>query len=146
MTFFCRPFSQLSLDQLYAIMVIRQEIFVVEQDCPYLDADGKDQESWHLMGFDEGKLAAYTRLVPQGLSYPEYVSIGRVVVAMDSRGKGYGKILMEESIRRCRDVFGEQAIKISAQSHLEAFYRSLGFEPTGAEYLEDGIPHMAMTL
>ena len=144
MLFLCHPFAQLSVDQLYAILSLRAEIFVVEQRCIYLDTDGKDQDSWHLMGFDEGRLVAYTRLVPQGLSYPEAASIGRVIVALEQRGKGLGKALMEESVRRCRDLFGPSDLKISAQWHLEAFYRDLGFEPTGQRYLEDGLPHQAM--
>ena len=131
---------------MYALMALRQEIFVVEQDCPYLDADGKDQTSHHLMGFDDqGKMVAYTRLVPKGISYPQYASIGRVVTAASTRGQGIGKLLMQESIARCQEIFGGEIIKISAQAHLQKFYQDLGFEPTGEEYLEDGIPHIGMT-
>lgn len=147
MTFLCKHFSELSLEQLYAIMAIRQEIFVVEQDCPYLDADGKDQQSYHLMGFNtEGNLLAYSRIVPQGVSYPEFVSIGRVVIAASARKKGMGSLLMEKSIARCQEIFGEKSIKISAQAHLEQFYGALGFVPVGVPYLEDDIPHIGMIL
>ena len=92
-------------------MALRQEVFVVEQNCPYLDADGKDPDSWHLMGRDaSGKLVCYTRLLPEGLSYPEYVSIGRVVSSPAARGTGAGKILMRRSIDLCRQLFGNQPI------------------------------------
>lgn len=147
MTFICKHFNDLSLEQLYAIMVLRQEIFVVEQNCPYIDADGKDQESHHLMGFDQtGQLMAYTRLVPKEISYANYVSIGRVVTSSKIRGKGMGKRLMEESIIRCQQIFGDEPVKISAQCHLDKFYSSLGFQSVGEPYLEDDIPHIGMVL
>jgi ElaA protein len=142
--FVCKPFYQLSLDELYALMILRQEVFIVEQNCPYLDADGKDQQSHHFMMYDGDKLIACTRLLPRGLSYPEYQSIGRVVTHADARGTGAGKVLMQESIRVCLELFGENAIKIGAQSYLLRFYASFGFVSTGEEYLEDGIPHTKM--
>lgn len=143
--FICLPFSKLSLEQLYDIMVLRQEVFVVEQDCPYLDADGKDQLSWHLMGYDEQRqLVAYTRLVPKGISYENYVSIGRVANAETVRGKGVGKQLMKESIVWSQKLFPRESIKISAQSYLLKFYTELGFQAVGEEYMEDNIPHTAM--
>lgn len=146
-TFLCLPFNALSPYQLYEIMALRQEVFVVEQNCPYQDCDGKDLHSWHLMGHDAaGKLVCYTRLLPEGLSYQGYTSIGRVVSSPAARGTGIGKILMRESIQKCRELFGNQAIKIGAQSYLLAFYESFGFVSTGEEYLEDGIPHTKMTL
>jgi len=144
MEIICLPFQELTLDQLYAIMQLRQEVFVVEQDCPYLDADGKDQNSYHLMIWDENNLAAYTRLVPKGISYEQYVSIGRVVNQKDYRGKGIGKTLMEASISWCQKLFPKEDIKISAQCYLEKFYTALGFIDIDKKYLEDGIPHMAM--
>lgn len=144
MQFLCLPFYKLSLDQLYAILRLRQEVFIVEQDCPYLDTDDKDQESLHLIGFHEGDLVAYTRLVPKGISYEKYASIGRVITSDKIRGKGLGKLLMTTSVEKLFEAWGAQAIKISAQSHLIPFYKSIGFEPTGEEYLEDGIPHAAM--
>ncbi len=144
MDIICLPFDKLSLDQLYAIMRLRQEVFVVEQECPYLDADGKDQESEHLMIFMENELAAYTRLVPPGISYEQYSSISRVVNHVNFRGQGLGKILMEKSIQECQRLFPKHSIKISAQCYLEKFYTALGFQDLGNRYDEDGIPHMAM--
>lgn len=147
LTFTCLPFEKLSPHELYDIMALRQEVFVVEQNCPYLDADGKDIESWHLMGKDEtGKLIAYTRLLPEGLAYKDFVSIGRVVSSPLARGTGVGKILMQHSIEMCRRLFGNQPIKIGAQSYLLKFYENFGFRSTGEEYLEDGIPHTKMVL
>ena len=99
MNFQCLPFEQLSLGQLYKIMKLRQEVFVVEQNCPYLDADDKDQESFHLVSWDEnGEALAYVRLLPKGLSYPEYASIGRVVTSAKIRRSGGGKQLMQEAL------------------------------------------------
>jgi ElaA protein len=145
MHFTCLPFAELTPQELYEILSLRQEVFVVEQNCPYLDTDGKDQESFHLMcRNDAGQLVAYTRLLPKGLSYPNYPSIGRVANAPSVRGQGVGKILMEKSIALCLHLFGNEPIKIGAQSYLLAFYSSLGFVSTGEEYLEDGIPHTKM--
>ena len=147
MTFLCRPFYQLDLDQLYALLKLRQEIFVVEQVCAYLDADSLDQDAWHLMGFDEdGTMVAYARLLPKAVVYSDYVAIGRVLTSASLRGKGQGRVLMEEAILQCHKIFGMVPIKVSAQSHLSRFYESLGFEATGETYLEDGIPHMGMVL
>jgi len=145
MVFKCLSFSQLSKEELYNVLALRQEVFIVEQDCPYLDADGKDQPAWHLLGFDDDqKLVAYTRLLDKGISYPKYPSIGRVVTSPSARGQGWGIKLMEESIRQMGLLFGKQDIKISAQVYLDKFYRSLGFQPVGEGYLEDNIPHIAM--
>ncbi len=147
LTFTCLPFDELSPHTLYEILALRQEVFVVEQNCPYQDCDGKDLQSWHLMGRDEsGKLICYTRLLPEGLAYPAYVSIGRVVSAPSARGTGAGKVLMEKSIQMCRQLFGNQPIKIGAQTYLLKFYEGFGFRSTGEEYLEDGIPHTKMVL
>lgn len=146
-SFTCLPFNELSTYALYEILALRQEVFVVEQNCPYQDCDGKDLQSWHLMGRDaSGKLVCYTRLLPKGVSYDHYVSIGRVVSSPSVRGTGVGKILMEESIRMCRKLFGTQAIKIGAQTYLLRFYEGFGFRSTLEEYLEDGIPHTKMIL
>ena len=103
------PFQDLTVFELYEIMALRQEVFVVEQNCAYLDADGKDLAGWHLMGFNtEGVLVAYTRLLPKGVAYENYASIGRVVSSPKVRGLGYGKILMEESISRIIQLFPNQ--------------------------------------
>lgn len=143
--FHCLHFSELSTFQLYDILALRIEVFCVEQNCPYQDCDGLDLNSWHLMGLDEnGRLVCYTRLLPKGVAYEAYASIGRVVSSPSVRGKGYGKILMEKSIDMCYRLFGTGPIKIGAQSYLLEFYQSFGFESNGEHYLEDGIPHTRM--
>ncbi|HKK75927.1 MAG TPA: GNAT family N-acetyltransferase [Saprospiraceae bacterium] len=142
--FSCKHFRELNIEELYASMQLRQEVFVVEQDCPYLDADGKDQRSWHLLAWQGQELVAYTRLVPRGVSYPDYVSIGRVVTHKSVRGTGLGKALMRESINQMQHLFPDEPVKMSAQCYLINFYESFGFKTKGAEYLEDGIPHIAM--
>lgn len=140
-----KHYKDLTIDELYDIMVLRQEVFVVEQDCPYLDADGKDKIGWHVMlNNDEGQLLAYTRLLAPGVSYDKYSSIGRVVSSGKGRGKGYGKSVMEASIDAIIDLFPNHTIKISAQCYLLKFYNDLGFKEVGEEYLEDGIPHIGM--
>jgi ElaA protein len=147
LTFSCLRFADLSPYELYDIMALRQEVFIVEQNCPYLDADGRDQDSWHLLGRDAtGRLVVYTRLLPRGLAYEAYASIGRVVNSPSVRGTGVGKVLMQRSIEMCRYLFENQPIKIGAQSYLLRFYEGLGFRSTGEEYLEDGIPHTKMVL
>jgi len=142
-----KKFDDLSLDELYQIMVLRQEVFVVEQDCPYLDADGKDQQCHHVLGIDdEGELHSYARLVPMGISYENYNSIGRVITSSHYRGKGEGKRLMQNSIRHIKVLYPNEATKISAQVYALPFYHALGFVETGDRYDEDGIPHAAMIL
>ncbi|RYY87845.1 MAG: GNAT family N-acetyltransferase [Chitinophagaceae bacterium] len=156
-----KPFSSLTPTELYALLRLRSEVFVVEQNCVFLDMDDKDQESFHLMGWAAGAedstshslprsggasrltLAAYTRLVPPGYIYEE-ASIGRVVTSPAARGGGLGRSLMEESIRRCTELFGAGPIRIGAQQYLEHFYQSLGFVTVSEPYLEDGIPHVYM--
>lgn len=146
-TFTLSTFEDLTLLELYRIMRLRQEVFIVEQDCPYVDADGKDPESWHLMGFSSvGDLVAYARLLPAGLSYPDSPSIGRVLTAGSVRRTGLGKKLMQLAIEHCQKLFASKRITVSAQCYLDAFYRELGFLPTGETYLEDGIPHQQMVL
>lgn len=139
------PYSTLTTDQLYALLRLRAEVFVVEQDCPYQDLDDKDQPAIHLLGMtNDGRLAAYTRLLDKGISYAAYASIGRVITAPFARGKGLGRPLMVESIRQLHLAYGEQPVKISAQAHLQAYYGSVGFETVTEEYMEDGIPHVGM--
>lgn len=143
--FTCLPFDQLTVRQLYDIMALRQTVFVVEQNCPYLDADGHDLQAWHLMGRDDaGNLVAYARLLPKDLIYEGYLSLGRVVTAPHARGRQAGRKLMETCLREMERIFGKGPIKISAQAYLIRFYESLGFISVGEEYMEDGIPHMAM--
>ncbi len=143
--FKCKSFSELTIDELYDIMALRQEVFIVEQACPYLDADGKDQQAFHLMGFDKDeKLISYARIAPKGVPYENYISISRIVSSPSVRGKGVGKKLIIESLNTIEKLFNSQAIKISAQCYLIKFYNSFGFETIGEEYLEDNIPHIAM--
>ncbi|HMQ49919.1 MAG TPA: GNAT family N-acetyltransferase [Saprospiraceae bacterium] len=145
--FHCLPFQRLSVQELYDVMALRQKVFVVEQNCPYLDADGKDVAGYHLLGYSQSaELLACTRLLPKGVSYPDFASIGRVVSSPDHRGQGIGVLLMQESIRWCRQLFPDDPVKIGAQCYLTRFYESLGFEAVGDTYLEDGIPHIKMIL
>ena len=141
----CKPFDELSPAQLYALIRLRNEVFVVEQNCVFQDADNKDQFCWHLLGWKDAELAAYARLVPAGVSYEE-PSIGRVVTAITARRSGSGRLLMQQAIERCRSLFGERPIRIGAQLYLKEFYSSFGFVPTGGIYPEDGIPHLHMLL
>lgn len=138
-----KHFDELSLHQLYALLQLRIEVFIVEQACPFQDADGKDQGSYHLLGYDNGKLIAYTRLVPPGVIYTE-ASIGRVVASPAVRGSGAGKELMQESLNKVYALFGVGPVKIGAQLYLKKFYESFGFLQIGDVYLEDGIPHIYM--
>jgi len=144
-TWTCKPFNELSPAELYAILQLRNEIFVVEQNCVFQDADNKDQPSYHLMARKDGRLVAYTRLMPPGIAYEE-ASIGRVVSSITVRGSGIGRQLMQRSIDACRNLFGNTAIRIGAQLYLKEFYASLGFVPTGGIYPEDGIEHIQMLL
>ncbi len=137
-------FADLGVHLLYEIMALRQEVFVVEQTCWYLDADGKDREARHLVGRQEGRVVAYTRIFDRGVSYRDYASIGRVVTSPSVRGQGLGRPLMQESLRVLFEVYGEQAVKIGAQAHLQGFYGSLGYVGVGEIYDEDGIPHRHM--
>jgi ElaA protein len=139
----CKLFDELSNHQLYSILQLRNEVFVVEQNCPYQDADNKDQKSYHLMGWIGEDLAAYVRLLPKGVSY-DFISIGRVVTSPKYRNTGAGKALMNEAIDRCNALFGKQPIKIGAQLYLQKFYNDLGFNQTSEMYLEDNIPHIEM--
>jgi ElaA protein len=141
----CIPFDKLNLDELYEIMKLRQEVFIVEQNCPFVDADGKDQLAWHFMMYGENnQLIAYTRLFDKNVYYDGFTSIGRVVTSSSARGGGIGKVLMQKSIEKTIELFGNEPIKIGAQSYLTKFYQSLGFELTGNDYLEDGIEHTFM--
>jgi len=138
-----KKFTGLSVSELYDVLRLRAEVFVVEQDCVYQDLDGKDDKSLHVMGYEKNGLVAYARIVLPGTSYKE-VSVGRVVVAKKTRGTSVGYQLMNKAIETVEQEMGVQPIRISAQSHLEVFYANLGFEPTGKSYLEDGIPHIEM--
>ena len=145
LTWTLKKFDQLTVTELYAILQLRNEVFVVEQNCPYQDADNKDQKSFHFMGWDGATLVAYTRIIPQGISYTE-ASIGRVVTNPKYRGTGAGKQLMERSINNTLELFNCTAIKIGAQLYLKKFYEDLGFVQCSGHYLEDNIPHIEMLL
>ena len=145
LTWILKEFTQLSPEELYAIIRLRNEVFVIEQNCIYQDADNKDQASLHLCGWADNELIAYTRLMPPGLSYKES-SIGRVVTSPAHRKTGAGRELMQVSIQKAFDVFNSSTIKIGAQVYLKKFYQSLGFEQCSDMYLEDGIPHIMMLL
>ena len=136
-------FSELSTQELYDILQLRSEVFVVEQDCVYQDIDGKDQNAWHVLGFKEGNLVAYTRIFKPG-DYFDDASIGRVVVAKNERKHQYGYDIMEASVKAVKDILNLTRIKISAQLYLKNFYMKFGFSPVGEQYLEDDIPHIAM--
>jgi ElaA protein len=139
----CKTFDELTPHELYAILQLRSEVFVVEQNCVYQDMDDKDPHCYHLCGWSDDTLFVYTRLVPAGISYDE-ASIGRVVTSPKTRGTGAGKELMKKSIHQLYELWGVQPIRIGAQAYLKNFYESLGFVQTSDIYLEDGIPHMEM--
>jgi ElaA protein len=138
-----KQFGDLTPHELYAILQLRIEVFVVEQYCVFQDADDKDQGSHHLMGWQDNKLVAYTRLVPPGYIYDQ-ASIGRVVTSPAVRRYGAGKQLMQQSINAAYQLFGTGPIKIGAQFYLKKFYESFGFQQTSEIYLEDGIEHIYM--
>ena len=144
--FSSKNFQELTTQELYQVLALRAEVFVVEQNCPYQDVDGKDLNSLHVLGYLDKELVAYARVLAQGISYNEYASIGRVVTAPSVRGKTHGHALVDFSIDVCNKNFPDQAVKISAQAHLEKFYNEHGFKATGESYLEDDIPHIGMIL
>ena len=141
-----KEFNLLSPEKLYQIFNLRIAVFVVEQNCPYQDADGKDINSFHLTGIDErGDLIAYARILPAGIGFDE-VSIGRVITSSKARGTGAGKELMENAIRFIAKQYGDVPIRIGAQRYLTKFYSGFGFEIGSEEYLEDNILHIEMLL
>lgn len=138
-----KTFSELTVPELYQILQLRSEVFVVEQDCVYQDIDGKDEKALHVMGFKDGKLVAYTRCFPPGIYFKE-AAIGRVVVQKAARKDGFGHKIMTASINAIKVRFSTDVIKLSAQTYLIKFYESHGFKQIGEGYLEDGIPHIGM--
>ncbi|WP_027138057.1 GNAT family N-acetyltransferase [Gaetbulibacter saemankumensis] len=138
-----KSYTDLSKDQLYELLQLRSEVFVVEQNCVYQDIDYKDQKSLHVLGYKHDKLVAYTRIFKPG-DYFELASIGRVVVAKNERSYNYGIQITQASIVAIQERFKESKIKISAQAYLKRFYNKLGFVEVGEAYLEDNIPHIAM--
>jgi ElaA protein len=141
----CKAFNNLSAIELYKILQLRSEVFVVEQNCVFLDMDNKDEDCLHFMGFVNDVMIAYTRLAPSKYIYDE-ASIGRVVTSPAYRSKGLGKELMQRSVDLCKHYFGDGPIKIGAQCYLLKFYESLGFKIVGEKYDEDGIEHVHMLL
>lgn len=144
-TWYHKHFKNLSTTELYQILQLRSEVFIVEQNCPFQDLDDKDIKCYHLMGFDTDsqKVMAYTRIVPAGVSYEE-ASIGRVVTSPLARGNGIGKQLMKNSIELLEELYGGISIKIGAQFYLKKYYESFGFQQIEEVYLEDGIEHILM--
>lgn len=141
----CKAFAELSVDELYEILALRSEVFVVEQNCIFLDLDYKDQKAKHLMGYDNNnQLMAYTRLFDDSVYYEGFLSIGRVVASPKGRGAGFGREIFGKSVEKIQELFGEKPIKIGAQAYLESFYASFGFESINEDYIEDGIPHKMM--
>jgi len=138
-----KTFKELTTKELYQVLQLRSEVFVVEQNCIYQDIDGKDQTALHVLGYMEDKLVAYTRMFKPG-DYFEHASIGRVVVRAHERKFKYGYTIMEASIEAVKTYYNTTTIKISAQTYLKRFYNNLGFKEIGEEYLEDDIPHIAM--
>lgn len=138
-----KTFEELTKQELYDLLQLRSEVFVVEQDCVYQDIDGKDQKALHVLGYNENTLIAYTRIFKPG-DYFKEASIGRVVVKQSERHHKYGHEVMQVSIEAVKTHFKESTIKISAQCYLKNFYNNLGFNEIGKEYLEDDIPHIAM--
>jgi len=138
-----KSFNDLTPGELYAVMRLRIEVFVVEQNCVFQDMDNKDQPAYHLMGWENDILIAYTRLIPANLSYAE-PSIGRVVTSASARGGGIGRALMEKSIEEMIRLYGKTPIKLGAQLYLKKFYESLGFIQSSDIYDEDGIDHIEM--
>ena len=140
-----KSFNELTAMELYDILQLRCEVFIVEQNCVYLDIDGKDKKSMHLMAWQGNELVAYTRLVPPGISFEE-ASIGRVITSPRYRGLGIGIALIEKSITHTLTTYHTHKIKIGAQLYLQKFYTGFGFEQCSETYIEDGIPHIDMIL
>ncbi len=138
-----KRFSELSLQELYELLQLRTEVFVIEQNCVFQDMDGTDDKALHLMGREQGQLIAYTRCYDKGIKYAE-ASIGRVITRGSARRSGLGHVLMQESIARVCEAFGTQPIRIGAQERLERFYLRNGFIKASDTYMEDGIPHIEM--
>ncbi len=143
LTWHIKTFDQLTTHELYDILQERTRVFVVEQECAYLEVDGKDQASYHLFKVENAQIIAYIRLMPKGVSYQE-ASFGRVLVHSDYRKTGMGRELVQKGLAFLKDQMGEEVVKIQAQSHLQNFYESFGFYAISNVYDDDGIPHVDM--
>ena len=144
MNWILKKFNELTLDELHDILKLRIDIFVVEQNCPYPELDGKDKKAFHLLGSDNAhNIIAYTRIFKPG-DYYSYAAFGRVVVHQDYRNKKIGHELIEQTVSKMHELFGDVPIKIGAQTYLKKFYGHHGFKQIGEGYLEDGIPHIYM--
>ncbi|MBK56330.1 MAG: GNAT family N-acetyltransferase [Flavobacteriaceae bacterium] len=139
-----KSWEKLSRQQINDIFSLRSEVFIVEQECPYQDVDGKDEIADHVMLHEGSELVGYARVFPKNTYFRE-ASFGRAVVKKKNRGEGYGHLLVEKSLKHLKEK-KQSPIKISAQSYLKDFYSSHGFIAKGEEYMEDGIPHTAMYL
>ena len=140
-----KTYNELSKDELYSILRLRADVFVLEQDCPYQDVDNKDQKAFHVLAVDNKEVVAYARVFRSG-DYFQEASIGRVVTKPSHRGTGLGQDLMQKTIDFIEKSPVSKPIRISAQTYLLKFYESYGFKKTGIEYMEDGIPHIGMLL
>ena len=140
-----KSFNELTTEELYNLLKIRVDVFVVEQQCAYPEIDGHDQASLHLLSIQDGEIAAYARLVPAGEKY-EQASIGRVLVAPSKRNSGVGRELVSQAIEKIMEEWDAKEIKLQAQSHLQSFYESFGFQPISEVYDDGGIPHVDMLL
>jgi len=143
-TWMTKSFTELNVNELYALLRLRSEVFVLEQHCIFLDMDNNDQKANHTIGFIGDEVVASTRLFDKNIMYDGYQSIGRVVGSPRHRGLGIGKALMQFSIQECERLFGKGPIKIGAQLYLKKFYSEQGFEQSGDVYLEDEIDHIPM--
>lgn len=145
MTWYVKAFHELTATEVYTILKERTDVFVVEQNCPYPEVDGKDLKSYHLYKVEQDEIVAYARLLPKGVSYEE-ASIGRVLVKKEYRGRGLAQELLKRSLAYLEQSLEETTIKIQAQDYLRDFYGSFGFKAISDTYLEDGIPHVDMLL
>lgn len=140
-----KTWEELSKEELYCLLKLRQEIFVVEQCCPFVDCDDMDQASIHVWAEEEGEMVVYGRIVPSGTEFPE-LSVGRFVTAAESRGRGWGRKIVDKCLEEAFQRYGKQRVKITAQWLYADFYGSFGFERAGEEFQLDHIPHVYMVL
>lgn len=147
MNWILKPWCELTTDELYDLLALRVEVFVVEQTCPFQDLDGLDRRDGvlHLLGWQDGTLVAYARLMAPGVAKAQQVVIGRVVTVPEARGDGLGHRLMQQALQECARLWPGVSIYLGAQAHLQGFYGRHGFTAVGEPYLEDDIPHIGMS-